>query len=722
MDDMGYIDTIIDYLRKGIMLPPEYKEVLFPTLRKECELKYKGKICKEEVLTDTDEVSNVPLQIERSFIPESRDASTDWQNILIFGDNLQVLKALYYDSDPLIQGKVKGKIKLIYIDPPFATEKEFNAVVGQKAYADKVSGAEFIEFLRRRLIVMKELLSPDGFICVHLDYRKKHYIKVIMDEIFGENNFRNEIVVNRVKKSIREKRTVRKLNEEFDTILLYANSESAQLLPPTRAEKKEARWHAFDAPEVRSGMDYALFGRRPNPNRHWTWEEPRARAAVENYKRYAKERQDGESIDAYCTRIGERLDFLRPKATTGTPEYFISASDTVLCNNMWNDISAYSFSNGYPTEKSEALLARIIGMTTNPGDLVMDCFAGSGTTLAVAEKMQRRWIGCDIGKLSLYTIQRRLLQISKSNDPINPKRKYRKDAAAFSVVTAGLYDLGKVFALSKDEYISFVKTLFEIEDTRKQSINGVSIDGEKRGCYVKIYPYWDEKMRNADIDESYVEDLHNHIGSRIKNRFYIVAPANSVALLNDYYEIDGIKYYFLKIPYQVIRELHNESFKKSKQPQSKKQVNNLTETIGFHFKRPLDVESKLVCDGRGCRIELSKFQSDYAFDEDGRELRGFESLSLVLLDEAPLDNSDRFIMSKFYYAKDLTKAHPCTDMGDDDESTAEEEDIRAQLQTREQLFIPLSPDVKRVRIVYIDIFGDEFLETLEREDEYGGSH
>ena len=285
MDNQKNIDIVINYLQKGIALPAEYKEVLFPTLHKECELTYRDKRRKEDVLTDTDEICNVPLQVERSFIPESRNAPTDWQNILIFGDNLQVLKVLYYNTDPLIKEKVKGKIKLIYIDPPFATEKEFNAIIGQKAYADKVSGAEFIEFLRKRLIVMKELLSSDGFICVHLDYRKKHYIKVIMDEIFGENNFRNEIVVNRVKKSIREKKTVRKLNEEFDTILLYANSEFSQLLPPTRAEKKEARWHAFDAPEVRNGMDYDLFGRKPNPNRHWTWEESRARVAVENYRR-----------------------------------------------------------------------------------------------------------------------------------------------------------------------------------------------------------------------------------------------------------------------------------------------------------------------------------------------------------------------------------------------------------------------------------------------------
>lgn len=710
MSTIQDIDLIIKYLQEGTDLPAKYRDILFPSLRKECELTYKDKIRKEEVLTDTDEISNVPLQVERSFLPDQGNIN-NWTNLLIFGDNLQILKTFYYDTDPLVQGKIKGKVKLIYIDPPFATEKEFSSVVGQKAYADRVSGAEFIEFLRRRLIVMRELLTPDGFICVHLDYRKKHYIKVIMDEIFGESNFRNEIAVNRVKKSIRERKKVRKLNEEFDTILLYANSELAQLLPPTRVEKKDARWHAFDAPDVRNGMDYDLFGRKPNANRHWTWEEPRARTAVENYKKYVSEHKINESIDAYCTRLGKELDFLRAKATTGTPEYYISASDTVLCNNLWNDISAYSFSNDYPTEKSEVLLARIIGMTTEVNDLVMDCFAGSGTTLAVAEKMQRRWVGCDIGKLSLYTIQKRMLQIAKSNDIFNPKKKYKKEVSAFSVVTAGLYDLGKVFALSADRYRKFVKTLFEIEDTNKRSINGITIDGEKRGAYVKIYPYWDQQMRNADIDEAYIEDLHRHIGMRIKNRFYIVAPANSVAFLNDYYELEGVKYYFLKIPYQVIRELHNEEFKKLKQPQSQRQINNLTEAIGFHFKRPLEVESKLVKRDNQLFIAISKFLCDYAFDEEGRELKNFESLSLIMIDDSPRDNSDKFIMSSFYYAKDLIKSCTENPLPEDDDSE-EDEDIRAELLERQQLLVPINSQAKKVRVLYIDIYGDEFSETL----------
>lgn len=126
--------------------------------------------------------------------PETKaQFSNSWYNKLIFGDNLQVLKTLL--TDTLLQKQIKenGGIKLIYIDPPFATKQDFQAGNGEKAYSDKVAGAEFIEFTRKRLILMRELLADDGSIYVHLDWKKSHYIKVILDEVFGESNFRNDI-------------------------------------------------------------------------------------------------------------------------------------------------------------------------------------------------------------------------------------------------------------------------------------------------------------------------------------------------------------------------------------------------------------------------------------------------------------------------------------------------------------------------------------------------
>jgi len=129
----------------------------------------------------------------------------------------------------------------------------------------------------------------------------------------------------------------------------------------------------------------------------------------------------------------------------------------------------------------------------------MDVFAGSGATIAVAEKMSRRWIGCDIGKLSVYTMQKRLLTIQNSKLLANPKKKYGKASSSFAVVTSGLYDLGKVFALKKNDYINFVKQLFEVEDISNKSIGGLAIDGKKREFYVKIFPYWE--LEDVSVDE-----------------------------------------------------------------------------------------------------------------------------------------------------------------------------------------------------------------------------
>ena len=706
------VEYIIRCLEEGLPIPHEYKYELFPTSQKEYELAYSGKMRIEDILSDTDEISNVPLQVERRFnAPDNENSSNSetWDNLLIFGDNLQILKTFFYNKDPLIVGKVKEKVKLIYIDPPFATEQEFNSNQGQKAYADKVKGAEFVEFLRRRLVLLKEMMTPDGFICVHLDYRKKHYIKVIMDEVFRESNFKNEIAVNRVKKNIRERIKVKKLNEEFDTILVYSRSEEALLLPPTRMEFKGDIWHSFDAPGFRNGMDYELFGFCPSTTTHWRWESKKAFEAVKNYENWLKYFSDSETLGEYWNRTGKKLKFIRPNSNTGKPEYFIPETEQTLCNNLWNDLSAYSFANGYPTEKNELFLKRIIEMTTDPGDLVMDCFAGSGTALAAAEKLGRRWIGCDIGKFSLYTIQKRLLKINESNDLINPKKKFKKQASSFTVVTAGLYDLGKVFSLTEDEYKSFVKNLFDIEDIANTQINGVTVDGEKRGYFVKIYPYWNEEFRNADVDASYIENLHKHIGSRIKGRFYIVAPANSVAFINDYYEIDKVRYYFLKIPYQVIHELHNMNFKKLKQPQSSKQINDLEEAVGFHFIRQPEVCSKLVEKEDQMYIELSKFMSDYDFDENGNKINNFESLSMVLVDNS---YQGKFIMTNHYFAKDLLGGPKSKKTKNEDETI----NVREKLKNTKKIMIPINPIGKRIMVIYVDIYGNEFKETFELGD------
>ncbi len=174
------IEFLIDCLKSGKEIPEVYKYAIFPTKQKEYELVYAGKMRKEDVLADTEEAKPVPLQIEKIFNGKKYPLySKDWHNLLVFGDNLQILKTFNENKDPLVKNKIKGKVKLIYIDPPFATEDDFRGNGGAKAYSDKAKGAEFVEFLRRRLIVAREVLADDGTIWIHLDYRKAEYIKVL---------------------------------------------------------------------------------------------------------------------------------------------------------------------------------------------------------------------------------------------------------------------------------------------------------------------------------------------------------------------------------------------------------------------------------------------------------------------------------------------------------------------------------------------------------------
>ena len=187
-------------------------------------------------------------------------------------------------------------------------------------------------------------------------------------------NFRNTIVVSRIKKNIREREMVRSLNYAQDFILFYAKSDACFIRPPEKQDRKEERYHALDASGLRSGMDYELFGHRPPKGRHWAWSYDKAMKAID----------DG---------------ILKPHPKTGKPIYKIEASDTTMLDTNWLDLQTSSFNWDFPGgEKNEKVIQRILEMTTNPGDYVLDSFLGSGTTAAVAHKMGRRYIGVEMGE------------------------------------------------------------------------------------------------------------------------------------------------------------------------------------------------------------------------------------------------------------------------------------------------------------------------------------
>ena len=688
------IADIIERLQKGDNLPEDYKYKLFPVKQKEYELVYGGKMRREDILSNEDGVFPVPLQIEKTFNGKRKQWEDGWKNIIAFGDNLQLLKTIYENKDPLIKDKVKGKVKLIYIDPPFATEGDFKATNGQTAYSDKTKSAEFIEFMKRRLIVARELLADDGSIFIHLDQRKVHYMKVIADEIFGENNFKNEIIWKRTSAHSDSG----KFGINIDYLLFYTKSENYiwNQLYAIYTEKHLSRFR-FKDPDGRVWTDGPVTAKGLKGGGY-----KYSYKGIEGYWRCPKTTM--EKLDKE-----DRLHFTK-NGGIRVKKYLDELEGTPL-QALWDDIDPINSQSkeriGYPTQKPEELIERIIKASTNENDIVLDFFAGSGTTVSVAEKLNRKWIACDIGKLSFYAIQKRILNISSSKSFADYKKVYGKQSKSFITVNTGHYNLEKVFSLEQERYNNFVMNLFEVEP-KKRSISGIQIDGEKKDGYnVIIWRYWE--FKDSTVDEDYLHDLHSHIGTKAGKRIYIIAPASYVSFISDYYEIEKVRYYFLKVPYQIIRELHKVQFKKFRQPQSKSNVNDLEDAIGFHFMRQPEVKSDLKIKAGEINITIKKFISDFSEEETGQDMDNFESLSMVLIDKD--FDGDTFDMDLYYFAQDLLPKKR-SNKGDD---IVTADDLKDELKHTEFINIPpiqKSECGKKIMLIYVDIYGNEFKEEF----------
>jgi len=645
------IEFLIKTLQDGKEIPLDYKYHLFPTKQKEYELAYAGKMRKEDLLANEDGVFPVPLQVEKVFNGDEYEAfDDDWKNMIVFGDNLQFLKTVYENKDPLIKNKVKGKVKLIYIDPPFATTDDFQNKEGAKAYTDKKKGAEFVEFLRKRLILAKEILANDGIICVHLDQKMSHYIKILMDEIFLKNRFQNEIIwyystLGRPKDRFAKK---------HDSILVYAKT------------------------------DDSFFNE----------EEAKIPYSKEYIKSHFKDTDDNGK------QCRKRYDAGKWRT------YY--ADGGMIPNDVWEIPYENSMSTdrtGYPTQKPEPLIERFVKAYTKKDDIVLDFFGGSGTTMAVAEKLGRKWIACDLGKLSYFTMQKRILQIQNSKKLENPKKKHGKKAKSFVTAQLGMYDLKKALDLEWEKYQEFVAGLFEV-DIKKNKIAGFEFDGKKGDYPVKIFDY--RKFKDSAINESYLKEMHSIVGKKANGRVYIIAPANFVDFLTNYNEIDGVKYYFLKIPYHVIKELHKTPFQKLRQPQSKKNVNDLDEAIGFHFIRHPEVKSQLKKSKDEIKIHIKSFvshelESDKTQDEKG--VKNFETLSAVFLDKNY--NGKAFEMDEAFFADELLPKKS---------TIKEDEDIKEELKKIQKKGLEISLKKsglgKQIMVIYTDIYGNDFTEIF----------
>lgn len=699
------INDLIERLQKGEILPDDYKYKLFPVKQKEYELVYGGKMRREDILANEDGVFPVPLQIEKIFNGKREQWNDGWKNIIAFGDNLQFLKTIYENKDSLIKDKIKGKIKLIYIDPPFGTGDEYEGNRGQKGYTAKSKGAEFVEFIRRRIIVAKEILDDDGLIMIRQGYNFGHYIKVVLDEVFGKSNFVNEILVNRGKQRLGG---TKKYSTATDTVYIYSKTDSYQFFGFKRARYKgEAKGTNMLMKGDRNPPERVFIdpdGKKvtllPPPNSHWKFIQSKIDVMYQKGVMYLAKSQKGlNSGILKVEKNGKKIpvDYV--------PSFRFDDDKTIDAN--WTDISGYDQITGYPTENSEPLLERIIKTATKESDIVLDFFGGSGTTAAVAEKLNRKWITCDIGKLSFYTMQKRMLNIESSKSIEKPSELYGKSSKSFISINTGHYDLAKIFDLKQKEYSDFVMKLFEVE-SKKKTISGILINGEKKDGYnVIVWQYW--KFKNSSIDEEFLHNLHSHIGNKAGKRVYIIAPASYVDFISDYYEIDKVRYYFLKVPYHIIRELHKVQFKKFRQPQSKSNVNNLEDAIGFHFIRQPEVKSEIKEKSGEYHISINKFQSDFSEEETNRDMANFESLAMILIDKD--FDGETFDMDTYYFAEDLLpKKKKKTD---EEEST---ENIKEGLKHLNQIALPpiLKKECgKKLMLVYVDIYGNEFKEEFK---------
>lgn len=600
-EQIAKIKALLD--EKG-ELPPEWRWELFPPEKQEYELVYAAKQREEDILSQT---MAVPLQNVRTFNNGSgQPKDGEWYNRLIFGDNLQAMKSLINDPN------VAGKVKLVYIDPPFATKQDFKGSRDQKAYQDKIAGAKFLEFLRSRLILLSELLSDNGCIYVHLDQRKGHYAKTLMDEIFGEQNFLNDISWCYKEREISKTHW----NEKHDHILFYKKN-----------GKPFFNWEAVTLPYSEGTIKkYTLID--------------------ENGKKYQIRGKGGPYI-------GKQQ--LSPEIEKKYPEYtyrdYLDKKPGILPRDWWADISfvnrAANERTSYPTQKPEALLERIITASSDTGDLVIDVFAGSGTTLAVAEKLGRRWIGMDCGKLAIYTIQKRMLNLRKE---IGDKGK-PLTAKPFVLQNAGLYDFESLKDLPWDDWRFFALQLFECRD-KAHEIGGLKLDGEKGGAPVLVFDW--KKNPGQTISEETIADIHGMVGKKIGKRFYIIAPMMAFDFFQDYIDVQGVRYYALRIPYSMIHELHRRDFQAVLQAREEGNVNDIQEAYGFSFMMAPDVEWEVSTSKSNCQASLKtkKFISHAIIKGDERE-GGLQTLAMLMVD---LNYDGKvFDMDKAFYGEELEK-------------------------------------------------------------------
>ena len=428
-----------------------------------------------------------PAQLRERY-GEEKDG---WINKIFWGDNLQVMSHMLKEY--------RGKIDLIYIDPPFDSKADYKKKIEikgvgkaetdstsfeEKQYGDIWTNDEYLQFMYERIILLRELMSSSGNIFVHCDWHKSSYLRIICDEVFGNNNFVNEIIWKRKGGSSNPSK---QLDVATDTILWYRKTElaifNAQFSKdsPETQQYIEERFNNVDengrrfmkspivSPNYRENLIYEYKGYTP-PANGWS------------ISRELMEKWDADG-KLYFPERGNRI----------YRKIFLDEYPGQPVSNIWTDIFVINPMAlerlDYPTQKPEALLERIIKMASNEDSLVFDCFMGSGTTQAVAMKLGRRFIGADINLGAIQTTTKRLINVA---DELNGQLQHEERYTGFEVYNVNNYD----FFRNPIEAKNLVIEAPEIQPF----VQGNVWDGELDGRMVKIMPV-NRIATKADLEE-----------------------------------------------------------------------------------------------------------------------------------------------------------------------------------------------------------------------------
>lgn len=448
-------------------------------------------------------------------------------NKIFWWDNFQVLSHLLKDY--------KGKINLIYIDPPFDSKADYvkkikikgkevsgweQSIMEEKQYGDIWGKDEYLQFMYERLLLLRELLSDTGSIYLHCDWHKSHHLRCLMDEIFGEENFRNEIIWCYTWPTNQKENFPRK----HDTIFWYT---------------KWSEW-CFNRDDIR------------------VWYK-------KSTKSWGKTALTWRATDERLEELDEQWKIVE--------DWWIDIAD------LWK---VHSQDLQYPTQKTEALLERIVKASSNPWDIVLDCFMGSGTTCAVAQRLGRRWIGCDINTGAIQTTTKRLLKVVDEQRK-TLKTKDSTTPLAFKVHQVNEYNIFK----NKDEGIEAYKSIL-LEAYWVDTVRGY-FDGKSTSSFVKVIDP-NRLLSKKDIDE-----VLKNIDDEDENFILSKSPLR-------YYEVEIIC---------SGRELDIETYiRKTNTTQIKIIVRDiLIEKEGLIFKQKPTLEYTHTLSGKTLSITLSDFIS-----------------------------------------------------------------------------------------------------------------